>query len=440
MTSMPRLVSLAILTTLIIFLGITFYQIVAPFLLPLFLAGVTAVWCQPLFGYFLKKFRGRQGLAAVATITTVCLSLFVPMAIGVVSAAKQLIVFVDEHRGEVVESAKSVVQRVRQSTSLELAGTKDQKREWATTLLDYVKPLPDLTAPNEARAAAVAEREQVLKSFEEEVQDASENAGVWLKEFAKRTLSWAASGGGGLSNATVHALSTLIGAVVGFGMFLIALFYFLCDGSKLMAAGEKLIPVQVDYQRTLIHEFNAVLQAVVSATMLSAIAQGAATALALYVVGIHQFFLIFVIATFASLIPVAGTWMVWGPFAIWFCFDHPASPHSYGSAIFLLIVGVAVIGTMDNVIKAFVLESGTSLHPLLAFVSVFGGLQVMGLWGIFIGPVVACCLHALIKIFNTELSEFSKERFVKVHAADVPVPLPPNSPNIEPPAVPAPTP
>jgi hypothetical protein len=57
-----------------------------------------------------------------------------------------------------------------------------------------------------------------------------------------------------------------------------------------------------------------------------------------------------------------------------------------------------------------VLHSNVKLHPLLAFVSVLGGIQVMGLWGIFIGPIVASCLHALIKIFNTEIVAFSEER------------------------------
>lgn len=417
MASMARLVSLAILTTLIVFLGITFYQIVAPFLLPLFLAAVTAVWCQPLYAYFQKRFRGRDRLAAAATITTVCLTLFIPMAVGVFSASRQLIRFVDDHKHEVVQSVRGMIERVRSSAASDPAAVKDQRREWATVLLDNLKPLPEASAPEKERLAALAEREEILKSIEDEVQVASDNAGDWLKEFGKKSLSWAAAGGSGLSSATVQAVGALVGAIVGFGMFLIAFYYFLCDGSKLMAATEKLIPVQIDYQRQLVREFNGVMQAVVSATMLSAIAQGAGTAIALYVVGIHQFFLIFVIATFASLIPVAGTWMVWGPVAIYL-----ATQSQWGWAIFLVVVGAGVIGTMDNLIKAYVLQSDTSLHPLLAFVSVFGGMQVMGLWGIFVGPVVACCLHALIRIFNTELSEFSKERFAKSVSAEEPVP------------------
>ena len=54
-----------------------------------------------------------------------------------------------------------------------------------------------------------------------------------------------------------------------------------------------------------------------------------------------------------------------------------------------------------------------ALITLIAFISVIGALQVMGLWGIFIGPIVASCLFALIQIFNAELNELSKEREVQ---------------------------
>jgi hypothetical protein len=42
-----------------------------------------------------------------------------------------------------------------------------------------------------------------------------------------------------------------------------------------------------------------------------------------------------------------------------------------------------------------------------------GALQVMGLWGIFFGPIVASCLYALVQIFNAELKESSVNAAVK---------------------------
>ena len=101
-----------------------------------------------------------------------------------------------------------------------------------------------------------------------------------------------------------------------------------------------------------------------------------------------------------------GSWLIWLPCAGWLMYQG-----HWGSAIFLILVGTLVIGTMDNIIRTYVLQSDAKLHPLLAFVSVLGGLQMMGLWGVFIGPIVASCLHALVQIFNAELKAFSKEKF-----------------------------
>ncbi len=404
MTSMARLVSLAILTTLIIFLGITFFQIVASFLLPLFLAAITAGWCQPLNGYFLKKFRQRERWAAAATTASVCLVLFVPLVIGVFSAAIQIRNLAKTGKPFVVSAMENLQQREFSEEDI-----KYSVNRFVDEVLDFVYsgPAPDVTEVE--REKREAEFVAMRADWEQKVWDAMQDGGTYLQELAKKSLGLAASSSVGLASKTFDLLGAVVGGLIQLTMFLIALYYFLCDGSALLSATETLIPVQVDYQRQLVHEFNRVVQAVVSATMLSSIAQGAATAIMLFIVGFHSIFLLFVLATFASLIPIAGTWMVWGPFAAWLAYQG-----SWGSAIFLTVVGVAVIGTMDNIIKAYVLQNDTSLHPLLAFVSVFGGMQAMGLWGIFVGPIVACCLHALVKIFNTELGEFSKERFAKM--------------------------
>ena len=413
MTSMARLVSLAILTTLIIFLGITFYQIVAPFLLPLFLAAVTAVWCQPLYGLCQRKLRGRNWLASAATVTIVCAVLFVPLVLAVVTAAIQLRDFTSRHQDSITSNFEKLKHTDRPSN----AELKEKIREMAVRALDFAKPIPDANATAEERDQVLAERQQVLDELDQNLISFSEDAGQHLQELAMRSLGLAASGGWGLTTKTFGLLGALVGGLVGLTMFLIGLYFFLVDGSSLLAATEKLIPMQVEYQRQLLSEFTRVMQAVVSATMFSAIAQGAATALALYCVGFHNFFLLFVLATFASLIPVAGTWLVWAPCAVWLWVDG-----SHGSAIFLALIGIVVVGALDNVIKARVLGRDAGLHPLLAFVSVFGGMQMMGLWGIFIGPVVACCLHALVKIFNTELNEFAKERFAHHPPATATVP------------------
>jgi predicted PurR-regulated permease PerM len=147
-----------------------------------------------------------------------------------------------------------------------------------------------------------------------------------------------------------------------------------------------------------------VTRAVVLATFLAAFAQGLATALALQVCGFGHFFVFLAVSTISALIPVAGTWIVWVPCAGWLALNG-----HWGYAIGLSIWGAGVIGVLDNVVRTYVLQSDAELHPLLAFVSVLGALQVMGLWGIFVGPIVASCFSALLQIFNQELRDYARD-------------------------------
>jgi predicted PurR-regulated permease PerM len=60
---------------------------------------------------------------------------------------------------------------------------------------------------------------------------------------------------------------------------------------------------------------------------------------------------------------------------------------STGWAIFTL-VAAGVIGTLDNVIRPWLIRLGADLPLLLILVGVIGGLLAFGLVGIFVGPVI----------------------------------------------------
>jgi predicted PurR-regulated permease PerM len=366
MSSMARVVSLSVLTTLIVFLGITFYRVIAPFLLPLFLAGVVAILCQPLFRYFRRKTNDRVRLAAGLTTGTVMAAVLVPLLVGTFVASLQLFLL----------AQSSFVEGSWEDTAAKLRTELD---------IDNIV----------ARLEPIVGHDIDADELQEQIQA---NLKVLLTDLGKKSL--------GLAATTIGLFGSLISGVISAVMFVIGLYYFLADGPALLQASHGLIPVQVQYQKQLVSNFNAVVRAVVTATFLAAIVQGLVTALMLAVAGYPHFFITFIIATLAALIPLAGTWLVWGPCAIWSAWQG-----NWGTATFLLLFGSIVVGMLDNVIRTYVLNSDAKLHPLLAFVSVLGGLQSMGLWGVFIGPIVASCLHALVQIFNTELQELSHEKF-----------------------------
>ena len=73
------------------------------------------------------------------------------------------------------------------------------------------------------------------------------------------------------------------------------------------------------------------------------------------------------------------------------------------AAIGLAIYGAAIISMADNIIKPWILHGQSNLHPLLALLSVIGGVAVLGPIGILIGPMIVVFLQTLLKILQREM-------------------------------------
>src|SRR5262249_34523885 len=125
---------------------------------------------------------------------------------------------------------------------------------------------------------------------------------------ARKTLGYAGS--------TLSLLGTVVSILVGGLTFVIAFYYFLADGPTLIESSEKLIPVHRDYVRHLLTQFDHAVRAVVSATFAAALGQGIATGIGMQIAGFGHFFLITILATLTALVPVLGTWLIWGPYAV----------------------------------------------------------------------------------------------------------------------------
>ena len=87
----------------------------------------------------------------------------------------------------------------------------------------------------------------------------------------------------------------------------------------------------------------------------------------------------------ASLIPSVGTALVWVPIAVGL-----ALAGRTGSAAIMAVVGVVVIGTVDNVMRPVFARFGKlELSTFVLLTSIFGGLAIFGTWGLLLGPLFA---------------------------------------------------
>jgi predicted PurR-regulated permease PerM len=367
---MPRVVSLIVLAVLIACLGLAFIQVVQPFFLPLALAAVVSLLCQPMFRYVLSKTGGRRAWAAAITSTGILTGVLLPVLIFTIMAGWQLYGW----SAELFRSAQS--------------------RETATRLYDELK-VRKIVERLQPYLADDSKPEVLEQQITKNIEDHLPNL---LRAVAERTLGFAAS--------TFGMVGTLIGISITLGMFVTALYFFLADGPLLLAAAQDLLPLHRAHQDRLLDQFVRVTRAVVIGTFASALAQGLSTGVGLYFVGIDNVVLLTILATLVAIVPMTGTWIVWIPCAVWMALTHESSTTV---VVIFSAYNLLIVGSLDNLIRAYVLNSDVKLHPLLAFISVLGGLQWIGLWGVFVGPVIASCLHALIEIFNKELLAYGHQ-------------------------------
>lgn len=360
---MPRSVSLMVLTGLIACLGLAFLQVMRPFLLTLLLAAVAAMLLQPVLRYVLTRTGNRRKLAAALTTVGTLGSVLLPMLVGIILGTAQLASWSSEFYSS--PHSREVLERIYNEMQI-------------GKLVHRVQPYFDRsTEPEKWELKVTTAVEQNLPKL--------------LEEVSSRTMGLAASTFG------------LVGLLFEFGLttaiFVIALYFFLADGPMLLAVSRDLLPLEQEHQERLLDQFARVTRAVVMGTFAAAIAQALTTGVGLYFVGVDRVVLLTVIAGIVAIVPIAGTSLVWIPCAIWL---WHADASSYAVILFVLY-NMIVVATVDNLVRAYVLNSDVKLHPLIAFVSVMGGIQWVGIWGVFVGPVLASCLYALLRIYKEEL-------------------------------------
>jgi predicted PurR-regulated permease PerM len=202
--------------------------------------------------------------------------------------------------------------------------------------------------------------------------------------------------------------SFVIKFAFGLVITVVATFFFLYDGPSMLKTIMRLSPLDDAYEQELLLEFDRISRAVVLATMLSAIAQGLTAGLGYAVAGMDFLILLIMLTTVFAMVPFVGPAVVWIPV----CLYIGVYEGRYLAAIVLACWGVLVVGTIDNLVKALVLHGQSQLHPLLALLSVLGGVQTLGPIGIVVGPMVVAMLQTLLSILQRELIHFDKQNMV----------------------------
>ena len=100
-----------------------------------------------------------------------------------------------------------------------------------------------------------------------------------------------------------------------------------------------------------------------------------------------------------SMIPLLGAAMVWVPIAV-YLLVLALSSGEYWRAIVLFIYGTSVISFIDNLLKPKIVGDHAKIHPLIVLFGILGGIQLFGLPGILIGPLILTIFDVVIEIYK----------------------------------------
>lgn len=197
--------------------------------------------------------------------------------------------------------------------------------------------------------------------------------------------------------------------ISGTGSFLISLafsifilYFFYLDGPYLASLLAKAIPIKPVHVTRIMNKFIQVIRGLFSGYILVALYQGFVAFILMLIFRVEGAILFSVLLMFASFIPLFGAAIIWAPIGLIMCFTGPI-----WKGILFLILSAITISFLDNFLRPFFLKERIKVHPLIIFFAILGGIQLFGVNGLLLGPIVIIFFFTILDILSNNETETS---------------------------------
>lgn len=323
-----------------------FFHILGPYFSAILWAVILAVIFHPLKIRIRKKLGEKNGLSALLTLFIICFIVFIPLAV----VASSLVV-----------ECNALYHRLQTNQT-----------ELATVVSSVIDHLP-----------------QWLRHFlaENDMNNADQ---------IQQQLSTAAMKGGQFFAGSIMLIGkSTFGFTIGFGVMLYLLFFLLKDGAYLIGLILDALPLSTHVKHHLFMKFAAVSRATVKGTVVVAAVQGALGGIAFWFADIQGSILWGSLMAFLSLIPAVGSAIIWLPVVLYLLFSG-----ALVKGLALAFFFVVVIGLIDNILRPLLVGKDTKMPDYLILITTLGGMEIYGINGFVIGPLIAALFIASWNLFS----------------------------------------
>jgi predicted PurR-regulated permease PerM len=201
----------------------------------------------------------------------------------------------------------------------------------------------------------------------------------------------------GVPSVAAQVAAAALNALLTLFFMTITTYFVLRRWDRLVRRAELLHP---RHTRALFVQLRDVGRHVLVGTVLTGLAQGALAAFGYWATGTPQPGFFGALTAVASLVPAVGTLLVWAPLGAYLV----ATGHPVAGVCELVYGALVVVGFSDYILRPKLVGDEEAVPALLTFVALFGGIEVFGLIGLVLGPVIVTLAVAVLRTYYEEVA------------------------------------
>ncbi|MCA8830743.1 AI-2E family transporter [Hymenobacter pini] len=229
-----------------------------------------------------------------------------------------------------------------------------------------------------------------------------------VRGLVQQSVSWLSARIPSLASGLLHFLVII-------GLMLFTMYFMFTQEEGFLRGLRRYLPFRSNTLRELGESLRNTVNANVLGQALIALVQAVLTGFTLQIFGVSDAVFWGTVAFFMAFIPVLGTPLVWGPAALLkFTQGHT------GQGVGILLVGVIVIINIDNLLRIFLARRMGNIHPLITLAGVVLGVEIFGILGLVLGPLLLSYFIVLMGVFERENRLHRRSRSGQLPAANNP--------------------
>ncbi len=181
-------------------------------------------------------------------------------------------------------------------------------------------------------------------------------------------------------------------------VMLLSLFYFTLDGERLVGWLGEVLPLRTPYGKELFGEFAGTTYGMVVGSLLAMLLSGVASSIGYWILGVADPVVWGTLTGLFTIAPAVGSSIIWIPVCVVLALT--------GRLVHgLLLTGyclIVVVLGIDHLLRPFLVGKRMTLHPLLTFLGIFGGILTFGISGLVIGPLILAVAVAVLRIYQRD--------------------------------------